>query len=259
MNVVPDSFGKAQYTLGSTSVGDHVILVKAYDKSGNEAKATGSVYIDKADSIVWDSYPKQVNVGKSIEALGHTSIQNTVVSVSVTSPDARVEVFKVPSDNNGNYYFKSSVIETVGEYTLQSQVLGSNGMVIASSNKVSISISKPVIVQIGSYTTSLLSMLVPLVGLLVVLILIIYYGWHKFFALRGNLNAKLEKTKTRIHKAFTVLSDEATDQLLEFEKTSKDRILTPKEKEAVKRLQDTIAQVDKFLESIVDEISEGGK
>jgi len=259
VKISSSSFGKAQYTLDSVSVGDHVILVKAYDKAGNEARTTGSVYTDKADSIVWDSYPKNVRVGKIIEATGQTSIKNAVVSISLTSPEAHAEVYKVQSDDKGNYAFKSSIIEKAGEYVLQSQVLGSSGSVVVSSNEILISVSKPVLIQIGSYTTSLLSVLVPLIGLLILLILIMYYGWHKFFALRGDVNAELEQTKTKIHKAFKTLSDEATSQLLEFEKKTKTRTLSPKEKEAVEHLQDTIAQVDKYLESIVDKIKEGKK
>ena len=84
--------------------------------------------------------------------------------------------------------------------------------------------------------------------LLLLLLIIAYEGWHKFFGLKRKINNELEKVKQDAHKAVLLLKEELNDQLDLLEKAKVDRTLNKKEEIIFKGIQKNVDDIDEFIE-----------
>ena len=255
--VLPDTgAGSATATLPAMSGTDHTVFVQAFDRAKNMTQAVNKFNSSVPTAINITAYPTSIKVGEKIKIVGQTSYPNAMVSISLAADVQDIKTFKVQADDGGVFRFESEAIASPGIDTLWADILNQNGSTILSSGKVSITIRKPLLLQIGSYATELFSALIPAVALLLVLIFLIYYAWHKFFRMRKLLKKDLAEAHGRIHKAFKTLSEEATGQLLVIEKSAGGRKLSATEKKAVEDLRDAISQVDEYTEKLVQKIED---
>lgn len=255
--VLPDATtGAATSTLPALSGTDHVILVRAYDRAGNMIEVTRAFNPSVPSAINITSYPTSVRVGQRIVIVGQASYPHATVSVALTTDGKSIDLHNVEADENGVFRFESDPMTTSGITILWADLLNQNGDTIASSGKVSIAVQKPILIQIGSYSAELLSVLIPLLALLLLLLILIYIGWHKFFGVRRRIRKDLEQARIRVHQAFTALSKEASEELSAIEKSAKRRKLSPAEEESIAELRDTIEHMDTYIQKIVQQIED---
>ena len=254
--VLPDATGAATSTLPALSGTDHVILVQAYDRAGNMIEATRTFNPNVPSAINLTSYPTSVRVGQRIAIVGQASYPHATVSIALTTDGKSIDLHTVEADENGAFRFEGDPMTTSGIYILWADLLNQKGDTIASSGKVSIAVQKPILIEIGSYSAELLSVLIPLLGLLLLLLILIYIGWHKFFGVRRRIKKDLEQARVRAHQAFTTLSKEASDQLSAIEKSAKRRKLSPAEEKSIEELRATIEHVDAYIQKMVQQIED---
>jgi hypothetical protein len=253
--VKADTSGGALSILPIASAGDHKVIVTAYDKAGNYIDKEIDITTDYIAKLSIDSYPSKIKVNESIEIKGTAPYPLAPLSVSIKNSNNVIETYKIKSDSYSNFRFVSKLMEKEGEYLLWVDLLKDSGEISISSEKVKIIIEKPIILQIGSYTTELLSVLVPAIILIIVLLFILYYGWYKFFALRHRMRKDFKQIEERIHNSFNVLYIEATKQLEILEK-SKHRKLSESEEKAKSELKDAIKQMDEYIEKHIRKIED---
>lgn len=256
INVKADSSGEASTVVPFTSAGSHKIVVTAYDRAGNSTETQVSVTTDFVYTLSIDKYPSKVKINDSIEVSGTAPYPNASLSVSLMKNDNVVENYKIKSDSYSRFQFISHPVKESGEYKLWVEVLKNDGSISMSSDKVTISVEKPLLLQVGSYTTELLSVLVPGIGLLVLLLFITYYGWHRFFVLRGHMKKNLKQVEEKTHQAFKILSEEISAHLEVLDRTKGVRKLTKKEEEAIDELKNAVAQMDQYIEKQIEKASE---
>ena len=219
-----------------------------------QATSSESTITSTAPTISITSYPNQVNLGDPIQIVGRTSVPNADISISLTNVDAQTEVFKINANGDGVYHFQTSHTNAVGMYVLWANILNKDGSSAAASTKVSISVQNPLLIQIGTYTTSLISVLIPSLILILLLLLLMYLGWYKFFSARARLRKDLEEIQWRVHQALRTLADEATEQLETIEKVSKNRKMTAREEKAAKDLRAAVSDVDLYIQKLMEKI-----
>lgn len=255
--VLPDAnTNKATYTLPAIPGTNHTITFEAYDRAQNKSELTKMVNSSIPPVINIISYPNTIKVNQKITITGQTSYKNSSILVSLTVDGNNVKKSKVVSDEGGVFHFESDQTTDSGIYILWADLLNQNEDVIASSGKVSINVKKPVLIQIGSYTTELLSVLIPAVALLLALLYIIYYAWHKLFGLQRRLKNDLEQAQTKIHQAFKALSEEANDQIAIIEKSSGGKKMTKANQKAIDDLRTAINQVDEYTQKLFKKIED---
>ncbi len=256
VEVKADSDGKASIVVPFTSAGGHKIIVTAYDRAGNNAETQASVTTDFVYTLSIDKYPFKIKANENIEVSGTAPYPNASLSVSLMNSDNVVENYKIKSDSYSKFQFISHPVKESGEYKLWVDVLNNNGEVVMSSDKVTVSVQKPLLLQVGSYTTELLSVLVPGLALLILLLFMTYYGWHRFFVLRGYMKKNLEHSKEKTHKAFEVLPGGTSAHLELVDRTKGLRNLTKEEEYAIDELKTAVAQMDKYIQKKVEKPSE---
>lgn len=201
-----------------------------------------SVQMSASDSLSGiGHYTLQVDNGPSITALPDPTTGNATLTLEATPGMSHV-LTVVVFDRAGNMVQSVSAVNATEAST--------------SANKAPSTTQKQLLIQIGSYTTQLLSVLIPLVALLILLLLLMYYAWHKLFRMRSRLRKDLEQSHLRIHQAFKTLSEEMAVQLAIIEKSSKNRELSLTEKKAVEDLRTAIKQVDEYTQKLVQKIED---
>lgn len=251
-----DENGRGQSNVPITSVGDHSIVVRVYDRAGNVAEKIVSITTNTVTAVSIDSYPVKIKVGENIEISGTAPYSGAKVSISVKKDNVVVESYKLTADSYSKFNFKSQQIENPGIYTVWADVLDSANTVSASSQRINIEVIKPIMLQIGSYTTELLSVLVPAVVLILILLLSLYYGWYKFLGLRRKIRKDFDQMHERVHRAFRLLSTETAKQLEILEKSRKKAKLSASEQAILDEIKDSVNQIDLYVETQLKNIED---
>ncbi len=236
------------------TTGDHLIIAKAYDKAGNVAETSSHVVTDVASTVSIDSYPTSIAVNDSINVSGVAPYQNAPLTVSLKFGNDQVQTYSISSDSSSTYHFISPPITEKGSYTLWVDLKKADGSVSLSSKKVSIEVTKPVLLQIGSFTTGLLTVLIPLVAMIFTLLFLVYIGWYKFFMLRKRRHAEFKRIEDSVHHSLQVLSSELFKQFDLVEKVSKSRSSSAEEKQAMKDLKEAISDIDVYIDMQIKKI-----
>ncbi len=251
-----DSSGVGFSNIPIASIGKHNITIRVYDKAGNFTEKKISVVTDVITQISIDSYPIKVKVGESVEASGTAPYAGAIVSVSLSKEGSTIENYRITADSYSKFNFKSKPIGDSGKYLLWAEILKNDGEIVASSQKVSITATKPVLLSVGSYTVELLKVLIPAVVLLLLFILLLMYSWYKIHKLRYNYKNDFDLMSVRVHKAFKLLSTETEKQLNLLEKSRKKAKLSAEEQDAIEELKNSISQIDLYIETQMKKIQD---
>ncbi len=253
--VVPaDQSGSASTYLPINSTGTHTVVGRVYDSAGNVSETSSNIETSVPASLTIDSYPSAIKVNEVIDLTGTSPYPNATLSVSIQRGADSIQTFNVTSDGSSKYHFVSRPIEQTGAYTVWVNLIQDDGSIILTSRKVKIEVSKPIILQIGSYTTTLMTVLTPLLALIILFILLIYYGWHRFFILRKKMRGDHKLIEEKVHRSLKMLSEEVTKQLSAVEKTSSRRKVSADEKKAILELKSAIADIDSYIEKQIDSL-----
>lgn len=253
--IIPaDAAGSATTYIPILTTGAHTIIAKAYDNAGNVSEASASITTDIPSSLTIDSYPASIEVNDHIDVSGTAPYPNASLSISLQKDADSVQTYNILSDGSAKFHFVSGAMEQKGTYTLWANLLREDGGVVLSSKKVSIEVSKPILLQIGSYTTELLTVLIPAAALLFALLFLLYFGWHKFFNLQKKRELELKQVEERIHHSLKVLSEEVTKQVAQVEETGANRSVSPGEKKAIVELKKAIKDIDLYIEEQIERI-----
>ena len=256
INVKSDSNGEASTIVPFSSAGEHTLAITAYDKAGNKTEAITNVTTDFVSTLSIDSYPSKIKINNNIELSGTAPYPYVSLSVSMKGSDNMVESYKIKSDSYSKFNLITKPITKAGNYTIWVDVLKDSGEISFSSERVFVQVEKPLFLTIGSYTTELLSVLVPALIMILIFFFLIYYGWHKFFSLRSHMKKDFKQTEERIHNSFNVLYIEASKQLDILERSKKNRKITFEEEKAIEDMKSAILQMDTYIEKQIQKIEE---
>lgn len=223
------------------------ISVRVYDKAGNYTEKNISVEIPALKIPVITKYSEVITKGERIHVSG-TTYSSGDVQVFVQSGDLEVKKYIVSANNLGEFVFVSDEVSNIGLTSVWVKAYRSDTVVSDSSARVSTQVNKTLVVRGSMYAVDALFAIIPLIFLVFVLLFTTYYGWHKFFRLRGHLNKDFENMEEKTHRAFKVLSTETSEQLAVLEKARGNRSLTKSEEKAIKDLKNAISQIDLYIE-----------
>jgi len=126
--------------------------------------------------------------------------------------------------------------------------------VILSSQEIVIYIETPLLLQIGSYTIGLMKVLIPAALLLIIFLLILLYGWLKFFSLYRKVRKESREAKLVSNRSFKVLRKGVDRHIKQLKKAR--RKLTKEEialgEEFSEKLEEAAGVVKKEIGDISD-------
>lgn len=253
LSVASDIVKSNPYTLPLQVPGKRSILVQAFDKAGNYATTVEEFEILPIRPPSITEYPKEAQSGELVTVRGST-YSNSQVNIWLQREKDEPKKFTIQSNQDGKFTFTADEKLNDGVYKAWAEVIDARGAKSLPGEKITITVAKPAIVRIGTWATSLLVIIIPLVALILALLFVVWYGWHKFTLFRKRLQKEVREAESALHKSFDLLKENIREQVKMLEKTKTKRQLTEEEEKIVKQLSKNLDDTEKFVEKEIEDI-----
>jgi hypothetical protein len=243
-----------EYILPIQNPGQHNLTVIAYDEAGNHTESdtvfTSSSIADPTMTVS----PQEIKKDGTVTMSGQTQYPQVPVTVFVQPEGKQVQTYSTLTAGDGSYSIVSNPLDTAGSVSIWSQLVFSTTTQSGLSNKVTINVSEIPIVQTSKSIIYDLSFVLPAVLLILGLLFVLYFGWHKFFGLKKRLEKETQDTVDDVHKALVMFKEELENQLTKLEDTKNDRELNKKEEKIFRELRTNIDTINEFIEKKIKKI-----
>lgn len=257
--VKSDINGEASMEVPFSSSGEHTLTVSAFDKAGNKVETKTTIIADNVPGLRIDSYPAKIKVNESIEISGTAPYPYASLRVSLKNDDNVVQTYKIKSNSYSKFNFISQPISIEGNYALWVDMLRDNEEISLSSQKVTVSVETPLLLQIGSYTIGLMKVLIPAVILLIIFLLIVLYGWYKFFGLYRKVKKESREAEKMLSKSFDILRKDLKEHIVKLKKVESSRKLTTEETEFLEHFKEALSEAEDAITKEVQDISNSSR
>ena len=253
--VKPDANGEASAEMPFSKAGEYTLTISAFDKAGNKTETKKTVISDFVTELKIDSYPATIKINESIKISGTAPYPLASLRVSLKDNSNVVQTFTLKSNSYSRFDFVSQPIPTEGDYTLWVDMLNDAEEVSLTSQKVTVLVETPLILQIGSYTIGLMKVLIPAVILLIIFLLTVLYGWLKFFKLYRRVRKESREAEMVLGKSFDILRKDLKEHIVKLKKARAGRKLTSEEIEFLQQFAEELSGAEGAIEKEVKDIS----
>ena len=252
--VVPmSSLNNNRYTLPLQDPGKKTILVQAYDKAGNYTTTSDEFIIDPINPPTITEYPQKSVAGEIFTIKGY-SYPNSQVVVLFQKSGGQPQSQTVKTDNEGNFILRAGEELSDGLYKLWAQAIDGRGAKSYPSETLTIIIEKTAFLRIGSTAVSFLAVIIPFISLIILLIFIFLYAWHRLSRFRNELKKEVHEVETVLHQAFDFLKEEIRTQIKIIEKARTKRQLTEDEERLISRLRRDLDAAEKLVRKEIEDV-----
>ncbi len=191
----------ANLILPSLAPGYHTVVIEGFDAAMNSLIATLSFTITSFEKPLITQFPATLNVGVIPAFLGTTKPNATVVGL-LTSPAGVEQTLSATADGSGAFSLIPAESFVVGRYTLSVTATDTFGAQSEPSDTVTITVSKPGYVAVGTFLISFLSVLIPLIALCVLTWLTLLYSIQKMGRLRKRVIVESNEAELMLEAEF---------------------------------------------------------
>ncbi len=231
--------------LENFSVGEHVVMVRAIDKAGNEKVETVKFWIEAIPAPIIINYQTELKSNDNFYING--TAENATKAIIYIERDGQVIVNNETTvDANENWFYIFEEKLDNGRYTVWAESENKNGIGSLPSEKKMFLVTPPVFMMIGDFVVNYFTVFVSLLFLIILIILLIFW-------IVGLIRKKLKKETTEVEEVLHRNSEEMK-QAIEKEFTNiigarlkadklkaKDRLkekVTKNEQKTLKEIQD---------------------
>ena len=256
-----------QYVLPTENVGQHKLVVMAYDKAGNHTESDTTFVSPAIVAPTISVSPIGANCevatvgcadsiarGNAISVKGVSQYPHTPITVFVQPEGKNVKAYTTTTGADGSYSVVTDALDIAGPNSIWSQLIFSNTVQSPSSDKISINVADGLIVQTSKSVIYGLTFTIPAIVLAILLLYLLYLGWHEFFGMKRRITSEVQDAAEDAHKALVLFKDELENQLDKLKKTKEDRDLNRKEEKIFKELRNNIESIDEVIEKKIKKI-----
>lgn len=202
-----------------------------------------------------DLYPSKIKVNESIEISGTAPYRYGLLKISLKDGDGLVQTHQVKTNSYYQFSFISQPILKEGNYTVWVETLADNENINLSSQNINILVEKPLLLSIGSYTIGLMKVLIPAAILLIIFILLIMYGWYKFFNLYRRVKKESLEAEKVLGKSFDILHSDLREYIQKLRKAEFKRKLTKEEIDFLEKFDSDLNDAEEIVSKEIKDIS----
>jgi hypothetical protein len=252
-SVIWNDNGSHRYETAFLESGTHTIYVSAVDKAGNALTTSAQFSIKAINAPTITEYPKQLRSDQPFIVRG-TTYPNGKVTLWLQKGTDEPKSFSLTADQNGAFTYTSESPLSDGDYKLWAEVTDPRGAKSPPSAKVSVTVSVPAPACVKTVMADILTIAVPLIALVFILLLVLWYAWHKIFATRKRLRGEVREAESTLHSAFSILRGDIRAQIRMLEKARTKRELTLEEEKIIKNLKHDLDVAEKFVKKELSNI-----
>lgn len=254
--------GTSQANFGITKATEKVVAPAPVTKPDPIKTPTPEIITPVATVTVltpiFTDYSKDIKEGEFFVVKGFaepiTDILITSDGVIASTDEVVHESKTVKSDNNGVFVYASERA-TSGMYMITAQARNKDGVLSEKTLPIKISVSSLSIpkASVPVNIMNTLSITIPIIGLIVLLVLLMIWGWHHILNYRESMRKKLMETRNIVSKSFDILDEDAKEELKIFKKIKTLESLTPNERLFINQFKKDIEAAEK---TILDKVKE---
>jgi hypothetical protein len=236
-----DETGSSTHTLATLTPGYHTLVVEAFDAAGNSAIATFTLSVNAFEKPLFTQYPVELNEGVVPVIEGLTK-PFAVVTVTIARIGAQVvpTIYEVTADETGAFRVIPDGGFLTGVYELTARAVDAEGAQSEVSDPVRMNVSEPGFVRLGSLMVNVMSVFVPLLGLLVLSGIVLTYGWRRLIVVRRSVVRETSEALQIADREFGVLLSTLEEEEAALRASRKAQSLTKVEAELVALMRERI-------------------
>jgi len=235
--------------------GTHILVAKAVDKAGNSLTNSTEFEITPLFPPIITEYPKELGQGEILVVRG-TTYPEAEVTIWLQRDTRSPEAFTVHSDTAGEFTFITDDGIGSGVYKLWAKVIDKRGASSNPSERLSFVVKQATFLKIGTFAIGILSLAIPILGLLILLIFILWYSWHRFTLFKKQIRKEVRDVESSLHKAFDLLREDIREQIKMLEKVKNRRKLTEEEERIIGQLRKDLDDAEKFVRKEIEDVEE---
>ena len=184
------------FTVPPLPPAEHMAIVKAIDKAGNETLAFADFTIEPIETPVIKNYLEELKSSDQLFITG-TALPDVTVNVFIQNEKTGAMMEKaVKSDKNGNWHFVYEEGLANGRYFAWVEAINSQGKKSKSSEKISFLVTSPIFVKIGSWAINYFTVFIILLLFTILVIALLAY-WAGL--IRGRLKKEADEVQKVLH------------------------------------------------------------
>ena len=240
------------YKTPSLSPGAHTIVVEAFDHADNSIVASFTFVIEAFDAPQVTEDPSQFS-SDVIPVIRGKTRPNAIVTVSVAGIGTEATTHEVRADGDGVFTFVPPARFAEGVYELWAVAKDAAGGQSRESNRIRMAVQESGMLRIGGMVVKVLSVVVPLIAHIVLLLGVVWYGWHRYGVLRRKVQKEtVEAEQSLVHEFHGIVTALQTN--VEELKIARKGRLTKQEQELVTSLTDNLESAEKHIRKEIEDI-----
>lgn len=245
--------GSPMFKTGSLEPGKHTVVAKAWDGAGNSLTSSLEFTVSSIEAPRITDYPEELIIGETLIVKGQT-YPNAQVTFWLQKEGAEPlsQIVKVGQDGKFKLAFEGRLSE--GVYSMWAEAANENGAKSGPSDKLMTIISQRAILKIGSIIVSYLSVVISLVALAVLLLITVWYSFHRLTRLKNKIKKEVEIVEKSVHTAFDSLRENTRKQISTLERVKIKRELTREEARILLQLKNQLNDAEKFINKDIEHI-----
>lgn len=174
----------------------------------------------------------------------------------VGGSDAKHESVTVKSNEKGLFTYVSENRAVKGVYMITASAKSSDGVESGVSTPIKIAVSEKAGTLSGKLM-NIFSTVVPLVGVLVLLILLIIFGWYRIMHYKEHVRKRLLATRAIVDKSFSILEEDLEEETKILKKVRALKPLTEDEKTFVNQFKKDLEAAERTIEEDIKNSNSG--
>lgn len=256
-----DETGSSTIILSDLEPGYHTVMVEAFDEAGNSTVGTLSFSVLAFDKPAFTEYPSEINE-EVIPVIKGVTRPNAEVVVTVSklglgasTAEAATE-YTVMSGSDGVFTIIPEGTFSLGVYELTAVATDQYGAKSEPSDSVRIAVQKPGYLQFGSLALSVLSVFVPILALLGLSVLGVWFLIIRIRRMRSSVARESKEALAILATEFKSLEQEIVDHRETLAASRKTKKLTKAETMVLEAITESLnasrQRVEKEIEDVED-------
>jgi hypothetical protein len=238
--------------------GYRTVVVEAFDQAGNSIVGTYSFTIEAFARPEFTDAPTQINEGV-IPVISGVTRPNATVEVTLRQGSSEPLTYTTQSNDEGVFNFIPEAPLASGVYELTARATDERGAKSEVSEAIRIAVQQPGYLRVGGIIVSFLSVLVPLLALVILLGLTLWFGVIYMRRFRKRVQVESFEALDIVKKEFTTLHKDLSEQEEMLRTSRKTNKLTKAEESVFAFMSTALHDAEAHIEKEVDDVAKAAE
>lgn len=248
-----DEKDERKIVLKELAPGFHSVIIEAHDRAGNSAVSSFSFTLLAFDKPTFTEYPSEINE-EVIPVVRGLTRPRSQVEVTVQKIGAKPVLYTLTADDDGVFTLIPSGTFTQGVYELTAKATDEFGAQSEVSEPVRIAVQQPGYLQVGTMLINVLSVIIPLLAMLVVLGISMWFVLMYLRRFKGRVSVESKEAVVILTREFVHLQEILDAEKERLKQSKKTKKLSLTETEVFDTLSASMKSAQARVEKEVDDV-----